>query len=252
MTSPQDFRTQTIARHSAAFELHGRAAAIMEQAVLRRRALPTLPARAVDMLFVQAFKALVSVGELAGLALVEDAATIVRRLLELGMTVVYIGRDSEESVRVERPGRYLAFLWHQWPEERRAQFEPEERRAWESVHARYGASFDAKTKKWGPTIAAMFEYAQRRDTYDEDYALLSAIAHGGPPSLVHRYSEAVVSVHDDREVSQLLLYGIGYALATMGVWNDMFELIDARALEELTDATVAATGRAGDESAAAT
>ncbi len=92
----------------------------------------------------------------------------------------------------------------------------------------------------------MFTYAGRRDTYDEDYAHLSSIAHGAPASLVHGYSEAVVPVHDDRHVPQLLVYGSRYALATTMVWNDIIHALDTITLEELMDALANETGDGSD------
>ena len=62
--------------------------------------------RALDVLFFQCFKAHVSTYELASLAQVEDAATIVRRQLELAATAVYIGLHREAEERERRAGSF--------------------------------------------------------------------------------------------------------------------------------------------------
>lgn len=99
MVTPDEFRRQITVKYRPAFELHSDVEQVMQAAATTPRGLPDEVSRAVDMLFIQAFKAHLSVGELAELALVEDAATIVRRLLELGIQAVYIARDSEEATR---------------------------------------------------------------------------------------------------------------------------------------------------------
>jgi hypothetical protein len=78
-----------------------------------------------------------AVDELTSLVLTEDAATIVRRLLELAVQLVYIARDDDEKTRDRRAGMYLAFLWHEWPAELRNRLPPDERKAWEALYAEY-------------------------------------------------------------------------------------------------------------------
>jgi hypothetical protein len=251
MTTPEEFRARTLAKHHHTFDVIGRVAEVMQALVVTPRALPDLPARAVDMLFPQAFKSLVATRELAALALVEDAATLVRRLLEIAVQAVYIARDSEEATRTERAGAYLAFLWHKWPADLRTQLPAVEQQAWNAVYRTHGTRLTPGRKSWGPTFREMFEYAEQAGTYKEDYGYLSNVAHGGPPSLVHRYAQPTVFLHDDREVGGLLLHASGYALATTMVWNDIFGVADAAELTRLRDMVLAARGgRRGPDGAA--
>lgn len=242
MTTPEQFRAQVRARHRHSFDVYARVAAEMQALVAVPRTLTDLPARAVDMLFAQAFKTLTAIGELSTLALVEDTATLVRRQLELAVQAIYIARDSKESTRSQRAGMYLAFLWHKWPSALRARLPAAERQAWEALYREYGKAFTASRKSWGPNFRQMFEYAEQVDTYQQDYTHLSNIAHGAPPSLVYQYAQPTVALHDDREVGGLLLYASRYALATTMVWNDIFALATPDTLNGLRDLLLGAPG----------
>jgi hypothetical protein len=234
--SPAEFARSVRLRHSSAFRRHREVALLLQDAVARRRPHQDIVARAVDMLFVQAFKAHHAVYELASYALVEDTATIVRRLLELAIQAVYISRDSEEATRLDRAGKFLAFLWHKWPADLRDRLPRDERRAWESVYATYGRDFKPERKQWGPPFFEMFKYAEQPVTYAEDYSLLSNIAHGSPPSLVHEYANPTVEIHSDRLVPLLVNYGSRYALGMALLWDDIFHLLDAAKAKTLLDA----------------
>lgn len=240
MVTPDEFRRQTAIKYRPAFELHSDVEQVMQSAAMTARSFPDYVSRAVDMLFVQAFKAHVSVGELAELALVEDAATIVRRLLELAIQAVYIARDSEEATRRQRAGAYLAFLWHQWPDEFRGRLPRAERKAWEEVYVLFGAEFKPTRKKWGPSIRDMFLYAEHPETYEQDYSFLSNVAHGAPPSLVHSYSHPTVPLHDDLLVPDLIIRAASYGLAITLAWNDVFGLVKSSELEDLRHRVVRA------------
>lgn len=233
MVTPDEFRRQITIKYRPAFELHSDVEQVMQAAATTPRGLPDEVSRAVDMLFIQAFKAHLSVGELAELALVEDAATVVRRLLELGIQAVYIARNSEEATRRKRAGGYLAFLWHQWPDEFRARIPSAERAAWDELYGLFGAEFKPNRKRWGPSLRAMFEYAEHPKTYEQDYSFLSNVAHGAPPSLVHSYSQQTVPLHDDRLVPDLVIRAARYGLAITLVWNDLFGLVSSSDLEAL-------------------
>lgn len=224
MPTAEEFAEAVRKKYRSAFDLHGELAQLLQDTAVKSRYLPDLVARATDMLFVQGFKAHQSVYFLCSQALVEDAATIVRRLLELFVQAIYIARDSEESERTQRAGMYLAFLWHEWPADLRERIPPDERAAWESVYVTYAHDF--KYKRWGPSFAKMFGYAGRADTYEEDYSLLCGFAHGSPTSLVGSYSQARVELHPDRWVPFLLEYATRYALGLTLVWNDIFHLCD--------------------------
>ncbi|MGH7514082.1 MAG: hypothetical protein ACREOQ_14300 [Gemmatimonadales bacterium] len=197
--------------------------------------------RALDMLFVQCFKAHVSTYQLATLAQVEDAATIIRRSLELAVQAVYIGRESSEKERRKRAGRFLAFLWVKWPAQLRKAIPADERQAWDAVLQTYGAGFTPARPRWGPTFADIFADLEEADTaagtprssYRDDYSYLSNIAHGTPPTLVHSYAQPVMPLHDARLVPRLLAIGSMYTLACAMIWNEAYQLIDDARLAAL-------------------
>ncbi len=109
--SREEFREAIRMRHSSAFALQHAVVVDIERHISNERDLSDIVSMTVDMLLLQAFKSLTAVGELSSVSLSEDAATIVRRLMELGVLAIYIARDSEEATRRERAGGYLADLW---------------------------------------------------------------------------------------------------------------------------------------------
>jgi hypothetical protein len=224
MLTREQFRDAIRTRHEAAFDLQHAVVVEMERRITEQRDLSDLVSRSVDMLFVQGFKALTAVGELASVSLAEDAATIVRRLMELGVWAIYIARDSEEETRRERAGGYLASLWEEWPPELYDVIPEPDRKAWAAVAKSYPAIDSAGKRRRRPTVRELFDYAGHPQTYIEDYAHLSAISHGRPPALVHGYSRGRIAIHDDGEVSTLLVYGSSYGLVTFLVWLEHFDL----------------------------
>jgi len=73
----------TLGRHKAAFGLWLFIHKELENAVIRDRNPNTAFARAIDLLFIQAFKAHGSLYSLCVIGHCEDAATIARRILKL-------------------------------------------------------------------------------------------------------------------------------------------------------------------------
>lgn len=224
--SINEFRAAIIGRYADSFELHNTVVAEMETAVAKDRNLSDVVSRAVDMLFVQAFKSLTAVGELASLALAEDAATLTRRLMELAVRSIFIARDSEEQIRTDRAAIYLSDLWNEWPTELRALIPEAERNAWEALAAAYPLYDSSGRRRRRTSIKKQFEYAEQPETYGRDYSYLSSISHGLPPAFVHQYSHGVVPIHDDREVRRLLVYSTSYALVTFLVWQEHFGFAD--------------------------
>src|SRR5436309_2616747 len=72
------------------FALFWRTLTVLEDAIDRRRPVASLTEIAIDMLMLQAYKSAVSVHEVALLGHLEDAATLARRLMDLGVQMAYI------------------------------------------------------------------------------------------------------------------------------------------------------------------
>ena len=210
--------------------------------MVQGRYMHELVPRALDMLFVQCFKAHQSTYELAILAQLEDAATIVRRLLELAVQAVYIGHHPDAEERERRAGAFLAFMWLKWPVKSRGAIPTDERDAYEQMVERYGSHFKPEQRQWGPSFGEIFAELEAKDFGEgkpqvgcrQDYRYLSNVAHGSPPYLVHTYAQrGVVSLHDDRHVPALLLTGASYAVLGTAIWNEAYRLIPDPQLEAL-------------------
>lgn len=226
-----EFRQAVIDRYLPHFDLHWRIRETLESAMAQDRYLHELVPRALDMLFLQCFKAHVSTYELAALAQVEDAATIVRRLLELAAQAHFIGLHPDADERDRRAGTFLAFMWLKWPQDAHAAISADERQAWEKVLEVYGKHFTPTQRQWGPKFGDIFTELEARysplpvGAWRKDYGYLSNVAHGSPPSLVHSYGQSIVAVHDDSQVPAILVAGSSYALLCAMVWNEVTRLI---------------------------
>lgn len=223
------------AKYRDAFSLHRDVATTLESAVRRTRRLADGVSRAADMLMVQGYKAHGSVYLLAVRAQVEDAATITRKLLEIAVQTIYITADDNADVCRQRAGRYLAYLWNSVPQEWRAKMPDRERQVWEAYHADHGRLLSERSRSWGPNVRSMFEEIGQPETYEQDYSLLSRIAHGTPPSLVQDYAQPIVPLRDDTFVPMVLVFASRYYLATAGQWNRLFRLVDEGALASLIE-----------------
>lgn len=234
-----EFQQAVFDKYRPYFDVHWRVRETVESALAQDRYLDQLVTRAIDMLFLQCCEAHVSTFELASLAQVEDAATIVRRLLDLAAQAHYIALPTDAEERERRAGAFLAFMWMKWPKEAHGTIAPDERKAWERVMAVYGAKFKPTQSRWGPLFGDIFAELEARDhneglptgAWRKDYRYLSNVAHGCPPSLVHSYGQPLISVHDDSQVPAILLAGSSYALLCAAVWSEVTPLIpDAQLL----------------------
>jgi hypothetical protein len=183
------------------------------------------------MLMIQAYKAHLSVLLLAQDGHIEDAATICRRLLELAIQAIYIGADDTESVRIERASRFVADLWDNLGEGWRARLPAPVSDEWQKIHDAVGP-LPPKRPRWGPTFKQMFEYAEKIDTYDQDYTYLSKLAHGSSEELVLRYSYDTVLVRSTPHVGMLLVFSSRYYLSVAEIWNRAFNVFGDSALNE--------------------
>lgn len=236
--SSDEFRKALNTKYLPEVELHWHVRKTLEAAFVQDRYAHELVPRALDVLFFQCFKAHISTYELASLAQVEDAATIVRRQLELAATALYICLPDVTEERERRAGTFLAFLWAKWPPESHDAIPADERAAWHAVLDRYGSQFTPNQPQWGPPFRDIFkeidgwnsEYAA---AFRKDYRYLSYVAHGTPPSLVANYGKGIVSAHDDRQVPEILLVGCSYALIGATAWNRLYQLASDARLQEL-------------------
>ena len=228
------YRAQVLQRHSTAFGLHADVAAAVEVEITRPRPHPSHVHLVLDMLLVQSLKAHLAVSPLCQHGLMEDAATITRRLLELSVQAVYIGQEGDERLRRRRAGQYAAYLWRQLTPRLKQSLPPEVRAVWIGLGRGYGRYITRK-HGWGPSFRDMFDAIGHLDLYEKDYSLLSSIAHGTPDTQVFQFSRRKVRVHDDRFASILLVYASRYLLVVTDPWRTVFDLPLPRDWEELGD-----------------
>lgn len=227
------YRAKVLAAHQPAFNLFTQVAGALEDAITVPRKHPALTDMVIDMLMVQAFKAYGAVALLAQHGLMEDSATIARRLLELSVQAVYVGAESEERVRERKAGRYLSFMWRQLPRRIKHRLPAGVRTQWTTIARKYARFVPRKARSWGPNWREMFREIGAEPTYKADYGFLSAIAHGSPDNQVFVFSQSRIRLHSHRFVSILLGYATKYCLMTTEQWNNRFKIIAPKELATL-------------------
>ncbi len=228
----------TIERHRAAFDLWLFVHQTLEDTVILDRNNQTPFARALDLLFIQAFKSHGSLYSLCVLGHCEDAATIARRILEIALQVGYL--DSEASETENRGMQYLAYFWHL---AKGIMDNPaltvEERQRWQQLYDenKRWLQFNKHGKplsNWsGLSFADLANKLKMQATYEVDYRFLSNAAHSSAAGTMSHVVGGVLQITDDTFVTPILVYGTRYMLAVAEVWNAHFKLIDDPRMDEV-------------------
>jgi hypothetical protein len=224
-------KAATLARHRAAFDLWLLIHRPLEGAVVRPRVLGSAFERAVDLLFIQAFKSHGSLYPLCVLGHCEDAAMIARRIFEVALQVAYL--DSEDAERENRALQYLAYFFHMVPNGILADrsLTPEAKQQWQQLYdqAKPWLQFDQKgrpSRSWsGLSIADLARRLGLQEAYDRDYRFLSNVAHVSSAGTMLRMVDGAIQITDDSNVTPTLVHGTRYVLAVLEVWNAHFKLI---------------------------
>ena len=235
--NPADFRAGIREKYARQFALHREVAERLEEVISARRQLPSHVHVALDMLMTQAYKTHLAVRLLAERAQAEDAATMTRRLMELGIQAVYIGCDDDVEVTASRAGCYLAWIWRSAPDELHRHVPEAARQEWQKLVDDYGPQLP-KARRWGPSFRDMFEAAGLLDAYEQDYTLLSAIAHGSARDLALHYAMPIINLRSDMHVPALLIFASRYYLSVADAWNRHFTRIDPAVYNRLLDSVV--------------
>lgn len=230
-----EYRTSVRARHSEAFALHRQTTLAFESAICSAHASPTVTHVAVDMLMLQAHKSHLSVALLAEHGLVEDAATITRRLLELSVQGAFIMSEQNAKSHDQVAGRYLLRLWQELPDKVKARLPKSTANYWEELLEQHMPLVATTAKRWGPTFKDMFTAIDALDLHDQDYAFLSSIAHGSHERLIVDYSKQTIPVPSHEPTSVLLVYASRYYAALGGHWNTLFGAVHPSKLGEVVD-----------------
>ena len=227
------FRALVLAAHRPAFDLHMNVLRRFEEAMVSTRELSNPTRTALDMLMYQAFKSSGALSLLTQHALLEDAATINRRLMELAITATYIYGDGVEADQASRAARYLVHMWRQLPEQALRQLSEQAIAEWRELDASVGDTLPAKARRWGPLWKDMFTDVGATDLYQEDYTFLSSMAHGSPDDLILLFSHRTIRVHRHGHASTLLKFGTRYLMIVGGMWNNVFGVIPDKEIEQL-------------------
>ena len=242
MESNAAVKKATLMRHKSAFNLWMLVHQILEDGVIRDRDVQCSFLRALDHLFIQAFKSHGSLYSLSVIGNCEDAATIARRIFEIALQVGY--SDSEESERENRGREYLAYFFHLIPNGilSNPSLTPEERRRWQDLYdqnkqwLKFTKSGNPLPNWSGLGIADLANKLKMRSSYDEDYRFLSNMAHGSSAGSLLRIADGKLQITDDSAATPILVYGTRYMLAVTEVWNAHFKVIEESKMIEVRNA----------------
>jgi len=221
------------AKHRQAFDIWREVATVYQNAQAVPRSRHSDLHIVLDMLMLQASNTHAALALLAQHGLMEDAATLARRLLEISIQATYIAADDDQPTRDRRAGSYLAFLWRRLPRRVKSLLPPNVRAEWSTTARRFGRFVGRKAKRWGPDWRTMFKECQAEDLYHSDYAFLSGVAHGSPEEQILRFSSNRIRAHDDRHVSHLLIYGSKYMAVVGEHWNALFGIVAPQTIDDL-------------------
>ena len=234
---PEEFKARMIDRHRAAFDLWRRCHEMLEGVVPQGRDV-TLPfARALDLLFIQAFKSHASLYVLCVRGHGEDGATILRRMLEIAFQVQYM--CSEPGQRDSRAEKYLAWFWLQANARIKAGLPNSQKDWWQR---RYDAHKHLITRPtgqplrnwWGDSGIKDLAYSLGlQSTYDEDYRFLSQMAHCTAQGFLLDKRGSTVEIRTDMLVREILVFGTRYVVSIAKFWNDHFGLLNLAELATL-------------------
>lgn len=165
-----EYRKRVLRTHRKAVDSHAEVLGTVEAAMMTPRAHSTVDRLVLDMLLLQGLKSDGAVLLLAQHGLMEDTATIARRLMELSVTAVYIGAEPDTTERRQGAGMYLSFMWRQVPGNIRKRLPSRSRRRWSTIARRYDQFVSDKARQWGPKWFDMFKEIGAEDLYRKDYS----------------------------------------------------------------------------------
>jgi len=202
---------------------------IGRHAIFKKHARTTSTEIAIDLLFVQALKALGSVKYLLVRGNGEDAATICRRLFELAIQVGYIVGDDAKAV--ERSKQYLAY---RYVHARELADESDDTEMAENLRARFEevAEFLPRTangriaRNWhAKTIRDLTRELGVEDAYEEDYRFMSEIAHGAASGLMIEVADdGKMILESTAHATPILVWACAYFSTCLQHWNVIFNL----------------------------
>ncbi len=231
-----------IDRHRPAFKLWGRCHKLLEDVIPQGRDLSLPFSRALDILFIQAFKSHGSLYYLCVHGHGEDGATILRRTLEIAFQVRYLCNDATK--REDRARRYLAWFWLQAQKRMRAGLPSSQQTWWQAQynahkHLIFRSSGQPLRNWWGDsTIRNVANELGLLDTYDQDYRFLSEMAHCTAQGVLLERRGNVVEIRTDMLVREILVFGTRYMIEIARWWNEHFSLLKTQLLGDLAQEAV--------------
>jgi hypothetical protein len=206
--TPSSFRATVINGNRSGFALFRRTAELLEEVVTNPRPHSSRFALALDVLFLQAYKTFCGVYLLAVRGHGEDAATLLRRLLEITAQIGYLTYDPNPSERESRATHYFAH-------------DPSRGGYW-----------------WNDNIRNLFDSIGLVDTYDQDYRLLAQISHTCAQRLLFGVEKGSILIRSAETFTPTVVFASRYVLGAAMKWNAVFNLLNVPRLAALSDEAI--------------
>lgn len=228
---------------------------LLETWITTPRVPRTTLSQVVDLLFLQCYKSFSGVYILAVSGQGEDAGTVARRLLELTWQLMALNSSSQERHQEDWAKRCLAYFFGFWPQMKgtvAVSWTDEERNYWEQAYLQNShlIEFDQYDwpLNWWPRVDSdgnittgrggfihLATLAGARDSYENDYRVLSQMAHGLASGFLFEMSRGKIEIRSGRMAGALVLWATSYVLIAASVWNAHFPLFPEEKLTQLRD-----------------
>lgn len=227
--------------------------ALLEARISTPRAPENTLSRVLDLLFVQCYKSFSGVYILAVSGQGEDAGTVARRLLELTWQMMALNRAESQQQKEEWAKRCLAYFFGFWPQMKETvavSWSAEEREYWEQAYAQHSDFIELDQHdwpvNWWPKVDQdgnvtpgrsgfihLATLAGARDSYENDYRVLSQMAHGLASGFLFAMDRGRIEIRSGRMVGALVVWATSYVLSAASVWNVHFEVFPEEELAQL-------------------
>ena len=251
--SPSEYRAQMWQRYRPAFDLCRRTMELLENRITVSRAHGASFSKAIELLFLQCYKSFSGVYILAVSGQGEDAGTIARRLLELTWQMMALNGAESQEQKEEWAKRCLAYFFGFWPQmkETVATSWPEnEVKYWEDAYADHSELIELDRhgwpRNWWPKVDHQGNTTEERggfvhlatlagvgDSYENDYRILSQMAHGLASGFLFAMRQGRIEVRSERMIDVIVVWATSYMLSAASIWNAEFQLLPEENLKQL-------------------
>jgi hypothetical protein len=175
----------------------------------------------------------------------EDAATILRRLMEIAFQVKGLSMADNQQ-RDERGTNYLAYFWYVVKEITKDidNFSQDNRDYIERMYKQHKHLLikdkNGRILDWwgGGGICELAKKVGCKDAYDKDYRLLSKMSHCTSAGILYHENGNTIHLRSneyDPRMEAILVFASYYMVFITNTWNETFRLLNSDNLNDLVN-----------------